>query len=170
MKIQPAQQTAQTKRTSPRPYDKQGKPFPRILKNCQEITHHLIRTYNRPLDYNYHVYFYRGYRCVLRLVSATDLIEDDRNLTFKARVKRYTKLDPRTQLPLIIWENGLIDDGHHRKLAGIAQGKTHFWCYVIERTATPFKWSKTLERYSKRITQRRIATEQKTKAKSRAAK
>jgi hypothetical protein len=156
MSIYSVQPTIETDVYSPWPKDRNNQPYPTDLKNVQEFAAHLIRTYERPLAYDHIISEFSGYRGVLRLFPAHRLVEDEYVAQFPENEARYEKMDPRTQPPLIIWDDGFIEDGHHRLRVGRRQGKTHFWCYLMLPVKTSFVWNHALDKSTRILAKQRL--------------
>jgi hypothetical protein len=118
------------------PLDQYGEPYPAILEDEHEITEYCAGVAVDLIEEENFLNHYRGCRAVLRFIPANELAEgwEGDNKRFPARERKYEKLDPDTQPPLLV-EKGTVRDGSHRLRVGLRQGKTGFWCYDVEYDA-----------------------------------
>jgi hypothetical protein len=118
------------------PLDQYDEPYPAVLEDEHEITEYCAGVAVDLIEEQNFLNHYRGCRAVLRLIPASELTEgwEGDNKRFPARERKYEKLDPNSQPPLLV-EKGTVRDGSHRLRVGLRQGKTEFWCYDVEYDA-----------------------------------
>lgn len=109
--------------------------WPSILKDRWAIADYIERMSPIEVDEEMIAEHFRGCHATLRMVPIAQIKADDENgnIPSKSRQAKYMKMDPKNMPPLVI-EDGVIQDGHHRYRVAIALGLTQVLCYVVEET------------------------------------
>jgi len=104
--------------------------YPKILYDAKEIADYIV-SIDPDYDKDAIEDEFEDKKAILTLIPAKKINKDDNHHISFDKQKKYEKMNLDTMPPLVI-VNGKIWDGNHRFRAGLKNGKTDFWCYVVK--------------------------------------
>lgn len=108
---------------------------PLVLTDCDAIASHIDATTPDGIDTEMAREIFFGTQAVLVNVPTAfvepDSAHADNHIEVRGRTARYKKLPAETAPPILLGENGLISDGHHRHRAAVARKDPWMLAYQV---------------------------------------
>lgn len=108
--------------------------WPQLLRDNSEISSFMAENSSHEIDEEMLLDYFHSMQAVLvrlpTLKMAVDESRADNNMVSAKNEKRFLKLPTNTVPPVILNENAVIEDGHHRKRVALKRGDPWMWAYL----------------------------------------
>lgn len=108
--------------------------WPAVLAGAPAIAAYVAQHASDHVDHELVEEHFRDSQALLIKVPARKITIDparaDGNARSRKKERKYTALPAKTMPPILVDENGAVQDGHHRLRSALKRKDPYIWCYV----------------------------------------